>query len=71
MSRRPSRGKKLLSASLGVGTLTIISCATFPGCNLGAPPPCSESPSRYDCRDQSVPEDLEQPTPPRDLNGVD
>lgn len=35
---RPLRGKKLLVAAVGVGTLTFAACSVFPGCNLMAPP---------------------------------
>jgi hypothetical protein len=48
---RPIRGRKLLVASLGVGTLTFAACAVFPGCNLLPPPPCSQSPSQLYCQD--------------------
>lgn len=51
---RPIRGKKLLVASLGIGTLTFAACAVFPGCNLLPPPPCSQNPEQYYCRDLTV-----------------
>jgi hypothetical protein len=48
---RPIRGRKLLVASLGVGTLTFAACAVFPGCNLLPPPPCSQDPAQPWCQD--------------------
>lgn len=47
---RTLRGKKLLVATIGVGTLTFAACSLFPGCNLVAPPldPCLGS-ATYDC----------------------
>ena len=45
---RPLQGKKLLMASIGIGTLTFAACSLFPGCNLMAPPPCPNT-GRYDC----------------------
>jgi hypothetical protein len=51
---RPIRGKKLLVASLGIGTLTFAACAVFPGCNLLPPPPCSQNPAQPYCLDLSV-----------------
>jgi len=35
---RPLQGKKLLVATVGVGTLVFAACSVFPGCNLMAPP---------------------------------
>jgi hypothetical protein len=45
---RPLQGKKLLMATLGVGTLTFAACSLFPGCNLVAPPQCPNT-GGYDC----------------------
>jgi hypothetical protein len=52
----PRKTKKLLVASIGVGTLVFASCAVFPGCNLMAPPSCLEDPEQLHCRDQGVPD---------------
>jgi hypothetical protein len=52
---RPLRGRKLLVAGLGVGSLTFAFCGMFPGCNLLAPPPCSEDPDQYQCQDLQAP----------------
>jgi hypothetical protein len=54
--------KKLLVATLGVGTLAFASCAAFPGCNLMAPPPCDQQPDQYHCRDMSAPDLRAEPT---------
>ena len=53
----PKTGKKLLTARLGVGALTFVACAAFPGCNLVAPPPCRDGgdPDTY-CRPQYRPD---------------
>jgi hypothetical protein len=53
---RPLKAHKLLVASVGVGALIFAACAVFPGCNLMAPPPCSEDPNQYYCRDMSAPD---------------
>jgi len=51
------RAKKLLVASIGVGTLTFAACGAFPGCNLMAPPPCDPVSDQYGChRDLGTPE---------------
>lgn len=52
--QRP-KTRKLLVASIGVGTLTFACCGVFPGCNLMAPPPCGEA-SGYACVDLAVPD---------------
>lgn len=54
---RPLRGKKLLVAAVGVGTLTFAACAAFPGCNLAAPVPCPGT-GTFDCYER---QDLRQP----------
>lgn len=45
---RPLRGKKLLVASIGIGTVTFAMCSLFPGCNLGAPYPYPYPDPQYD-----------------------
>ena len=47
---RPVQGKKLLVATIGIGTLTFAACSVFPGCNLLPPPPCPDGGS-YNCYD--------------------
>ena len=47
MADKPKTGKKLLSARLGVGALTFVACAAFPGCNLQPPPPCDDGGNPY------------------------
>lgn len=56
---RPLQGKKLLVATVGVGTLVFAACSVFPGCNLMAPP-CATGQSR--CYFEPEPEpDLRAP----------
>jgi hypothetical protein len=52
----PRKARKLLVASVGIGALAFASCAVFPGCNLMAPPPCSEQPDQWRCQDMSTPD---------------
>lgn len=54
---RPLRGKKLLVATIGVGTLTFAACSVFPGCNLMAPP----------CETSATASCYYYPEPPPDL----
>jgi hypothetical protein len=64
----PRKPRKLLVASVGIGTLAFAACAVFPGCNLMAPPPCSEQPDDPRCRDMSTPDLGPEP---RDLSRED
>lgn len=54
---RPIRGKKLLVAAAGVGSLTFAFCGLFPGCNLMPPPSCAVEPLQPACQDLAAPTD--------------
>ena len=62
--------RKLLTAKLGVGAVTIVACSAFPGCNL-LPPPSRDTGPRIDAPEPDANADADSPGTDTGSTGAD